>query len=503
MSTYDVVVIGAGHNGLICAAYLANSGLRTLVLEARESVGGCASTVEAIGARVNICNCDHLMVRATPIIDELDLANCGLRYLDVDPALLALTWDGDAPWFLFRDPERTVQGLQRAYPRAAAAYRAYLADALPAARLVASLAGARPDLRSVLPKVLAGGSRAARRVARWCRMSALDVLGRYFEDEAVILPALITGPTVWGLDPDQPGTGLAGLGYALRHVLQVGRPVGGSGSLTDAVRSVLEAAGGEVRCRSRVRGLEPRTGGGWRIEVGDEVVVAEAVVGACDPRTIRSDLLGEPGAGPEPDGYESKVDAVLSAPPRYRVLEGVELDGVDPLVPTAVISPTLAELRAACAARTRGEVIERPMLLANVPSALDETMRSPEGGDLLSLEVLWTPYGRVGGWGGDAEPRRWLESYAGLVQPGFLDTVGEWRAMTPPDYEAQFGLRRGYAPSFPGTPLDAVLGRPRPLARYRTEHPGLYLTGAATYPGAGIWGTSGRNAAAVVRADRR
>src|SRR6476619_4380315 len=82
VTDYDAIVIGAGHNGLVCAAYLARAGLQTLLLEARSSVGGCASTVDALGARVNICNCDHVTFRTTPVMDELRLADHGLRYLD-------------------------------------------------------------------------------------------------------------------------------------------------------------------------------------------------------------------------------------------------------------------------------------------------------------------------------------------------------------------------------------------------------------------------------------
>ena len=90
---YGAIVVGAGHNGLICATYLQLAGISTLVVEARDSVGGCASTVDALGgARVNICNCDHTMVRATSIIDELNLTKHGLRYLDVDPAYLSVHW---------------------------------------------------------------------------------------------------------------------------------------------------------------------------------------------------------------------------------------------------------------------------------------------------------------------------------------------------------------------------------------------------------------------------
>ncbi|HKA03482.1 MAG TPA: FAD-dependent oxidoreductase, partial [Acidimicrobiales bacterium] len=98
---HDAIVVGGGHNGLICAAYLARAGLDTLVLEARPGVGGCASTVDALGARVNVCNCDHGVFRSTPIADELELATHGLRYLDVDPAQISLPWGGGPAWPLF------------------------------------------------------------------------------------------------------------------------------------------------------------------------------------------------------------------------------------------------------------------------------------------------------------------------------------------------------------------------------------------------------------------
>jgi beta-carotene ketolase (CrtO type) len=144
-----------------------------------------------------------------------------------------------------------------------------------------------------------------------------------------------------------------------------------------------------------------------------------------------------------------------------------------------------------------GQVLAQPAMLVNVPSLADPTL-APPGRHVLSIEVLLTPYRRPGGWSGCAEPERWLEVFADACEPGFLDTVVDWRAVTPEDYERRFNLPVGHAASFGGGPLAALRHRDPELTRYETIVPGLYLTGASTFPGAGIWGASGRNCAAVV-----
>jgi phytoene dehydrogenase-like protein len=166
-----------------------------------------------------------------------------------------------------------------------------------------------------------------------------------------------------------------------------------------------------------------------------------------------------------------------------------------------LVTPTVDGIAHAHRAGMAGRVATRPIFLVNVPSVADPTMRPPGGGHVFSLEALFTPYALQGGWPGSAEPRRWLEAFATKADTGFLDGVTAMRAMTPDVYERDFSLPRGYAQSFAGGPLAALLGRDPELSRYRTPLSGLYLTGAATFPGAGVWGAPGRNAAGVILAD--
>ena len=250
---------------------------------------------------------------------------------------------------------------------------------------------------------------------------------------------------------------------------------------------------------------------------GDEVLEAPLVVSACDPHTTFLHWLQDPPPAadglldrwrrkPAHEGYESKVDLVVAELPTYTQLDPTLPDrlGFEPLDATAIIAPAVDALAGAHAAMAAGLVADEPMLFANLPSVLDPTLRpsDPPGSHVLSLEVLFTPYHLRGGWASTTEPERWLEVYARRVQPGFLDGVLRHRVMCPETYERDFNLAKGYATSFAGGPLAALRGQDRELTRYETPIRGLYLTGAATFPGAGVWGASGRNAARVILAGR-
>ncbi|MDJ0767298.1 MAG: NAD(P)/FAD-dependent oxidoreductase [Ilumatobacter sp.] len=516
MTDATVLVVGGGHNGLICGAYLARAGVDTVLVEARPDVGGCASTVHDLDARFNICNCDHTMVRGMPIIDELDLTAYGLRYLESEVSAVHQFHDGTEPWLFFHDVERHLDALHQTHPSQVAGYRRYLDDALPVARLALEMARTTPSTGRMLRRVAAHRAAGAARLLDWSRRSVIDVMAEYFDDWHLPLPGISTGPTVWGAPPTAPGTGTAAALYATRHLLKTGRPAGGSGALTDATRASFEAAGGRVRCDSRVSALMVSDGAvlGVQLESGERLT-ADVVVAACDPHRVFVDWIDDPPpaarrlvddwrARPVQDGYESKIDAVLTRLPRFAVADRLDAvaPGADLLAPTSVISPSLEQLAEAHELRAAGRVAPAPTMLVNVPTVLDADMQVREGEHVLSLEVLFTPYALEGGWAGSSEPERWLAVLDTFYEPGTLE-IDRWRAMTPDRYEREFSMHRGHTPSFAAAPLVTLLGRQRETTRHRTPIDGLYLSGAGTFPGAGVFGAPGRNAADAVLADLR
>lgn len=511
----DVIVIGAGHNGLIAASYLARAGRSVTLLEARESVGGCSSTVGFGGAKVNICNCDHITFRTTPVMEELDLVKHGLHYLEVEPNQVNIPWSGGPAWPITKSVEQTLDGLSLTYPHQVDAYREYAKAAVPVAQLVLDAAAAGPERHRLVSTVLSRGGRGARRLLQWSRMSAADVMRQFFDDESVYAPALATGPVVWGLSPELPGTGLGALTFAFRHVASVGRPRGGSGMLSEALLRSFLAFGGHLRTstpaaaivveRGRVRGVRTADG---------HLLSAPIVVSAADPRRTFLDWLENPptGAGPtierwrnqsHQQGYESKIDGIIHEIPQYRQVDQSTFDklGLNPAVASTMIVPSVSDMHRAFLDIGAGRVANDPIFFANIPTVLDPTM-APNGQHVFSLEALFTPYAIHGGWPNSPEPRRWLDRFSSLLANDPLRSMTEWRAMTPDVYESDFHMPEGHATSFAGGPLAALSGKPRELVRYETAIPGLFLCGAATFPGAGIWGASGRHCASrILRRD--
>ena len=508
----EAIVVGGGHNGLICAAYLARSGMKTILLEARETVGGCASTVSDLGAKFNICACDHSLIRAMPLLEELDLFENGLDYLEPEATYVNSFHDGQHPWVSFHSTARTLEGLAKTHPDQVENYKNYLKDALPVAEFAIEIAKSGASPRQFLSKALDANISVARRLLSWSRASALDILENYFTDWRLVMPAISTGPTVWGAPPEAPGTGLGAVVYATRHLIASGRPRGGSGSLPNSVLRSFEASNGDVRTNAAVNGLLVEKGRivGVRM-VNGGTLTAPIVVAACDPHRVFVEWLDDvPKSAnrlvrnwkklPVPEGYESKLDGVIREKPEYQFMSSLQniFRDVELEEATTIISPTLEELGQAHEMRRRGEVAEKPTMLASIPSLLDPKMKADNGFHTFSLEVLFTPYSLNEGWSHSGEPERWLSVWGQLMTGNFLETVTEWRAMTPDVYERDFHMHKGHSPAYASSPLATLIGRQRELSRYKTPVSGLFVTGAATFPGAGIFGAPGRNTATTV-----
>lgn len=279
--------------------------------------------------------------------------------------------------------------------------------------------------------------------------------------------------------------------------------------MAETLAERLRILGGTIRTSSPVdRILVEDSSVRGVVLVDGEEIRSRIVVSAADPRRTFLEWLKEPPRRakrlvarwrnqPHQHGYESKIDAVIGTLPEYRQVDIDLFDqmGSTPQGASTMITPSLTEMHEAFLALDRGEVAPRPVMFANVPSHHDPSMLLGSSGHVFSLETLFTPYTLRGGWKSSQEPRRWLELHDSLLTKSLLTETSTWRAMTPDLYESEFHLPLGHATSFAGGPIAAFRGSPSELTRYRTPIGGLYLCGAATFPGAGIWGASGRHCA--------
>ncbi|MEY4340460.1 MAG: putative beta-carotene ketolase, partial [Actinomycetota bacterium] len=443
----------------------------------------------------------------TPIAEELRLAEHGLSYRNLEPSQVNMAWSGGGAWASHHSVEATIDSIARNHPGEVDGYRRYLKAAMPAARLILQAANEPPSATGLIARTLRAKGRGASTLLRWSRKSAAEVMRHYFSTDALQAPALLVGPMVWGISPEFAGSGLGALTYAFRHVATVGRPVGGSGMVPLSILRAFEQAGGTLRTSTKVATITCEGSGVRGVMLADGTeITAPVVVSACNPHDTFLNWLRNPppqardlvrrwGSIPHADGYESKIDAVTTAVPQLPAAAAAGLAG--DIASTFAIAPSLADMHRGYQLMSSGGVLERPGFVANTPS-VDDSSLAPPGQHVFSLEALFTPYAHPGGWASSHEPRRWLELFGTLAAPGFLDSIVEWRAVTPDRYEADFHLPHGHATSFAGGPL-AAMRNPNPeLTRYETAVNGLYLTGAATFPGAGVWGASGRNAATVV-----
>ncbi len=507
---HDVVIVGAGHNGLVCAAYLARAGLSVLVLERSDRIGGACVTEELFpGFRISTASYS-LSLFLPEIVSDLGLE------LDVrpkDPELFAPFPDGGG-LLLWRDPAKRKEAVARINPADAEALGRFDALFDEAARRIQPFMFFPATRRQVRRGFR--GSEIDKLFARTIDGSIADLCEEHFESELMQGVMASQGIIGTAAGPRTPGTAYIYLhhafGRAAGEMGSWGFIRGGMGALTSALADVVHAAGGEIRTQAEV--AEVLSSGARRatgvVLASGEEIEANAVISNADPKRTISlvdhtllspefvqdvELLPTPGTVVKVNSALSGIPAFPGMSPRGEI--GPEHMG------TITISPSIDYLEAASRAASEGNPSENMFIEAWIQTATEPDL-APEGKHTLSIFAQYAPYElATGTWGerrdeiGDTVLNT-LESYA----PGLTKLVEDRLVLGPPDLEERFGLTGGQI--FHGEILPEWLFGRRPSigwARYRTPLPGLYMCGSGTHPGGGVCGAPGRNAARALMED--
>jgi len=513
----DAIVIGGGHNGLTCAAYLARAGKRVTVLESLPTVGGyCTSEATVAGAPgflMNTGGIDHIFTNIGPsVVDELQLARHGLRYIDIDPLASYLGPDGGClP--LWRDLDRACAEVARFSRRDADRYREFvtaLADAVDV--LTPYLMGHPTRVRA--GDVLTVLRRAARHrrslvpAVRILMSSASAALDEWFETEE-IKSAIIAYTSFTTTPIDMPGLGLCLI--PIQHRWGLRRPVGGSGAFTRALTDTVRAAGGEVRTNAAVREVTVRDGRAEAVVLeSGETLHAEHIVGALDPTTLLTKLLAPAHlpaktraelSGMQVGGHNLgafKVDIALSGRPRFP-----RHGGGDQAVVAQAMLANIEAVKAATRQAMSGELPDEPPVTLWTPTVFDRDL-VPAGstGDSLYLYPIATPVTLSGGRDWQTEKQGYLDRCLDVVEryaPGTRDLIIGTNIRCPEDFPSHNGN------IYHVDMLLSQMGpwRPTPsLSGYRTPVEGLWHTAAGAHPVGGLSGWSGRTTArTILKAD--
>ncbi|MGD8867361.1 MAG: NAD(P)/FAD-dependent oxidoreductase [Gemmatimonadales bacterium] len=534
---YDVIVIGAGHNGLVTAAYLARAGLRVLALERRDAVGGAALTrevfpgfrFESAAHRVNWL---HPML-ARDLRSALDRAEAGglsqtygrAELVDSDPTVFTPLADG-RHLTLWREPARSIEAVRRFSEADAENWNAFAALVSKACGLLGELyQDAPPDVLSrkgsELWELLRLG-RAFRRlgkremmeVTRILPMTIRELLDEWFETD--VLKGTLGAAGITGLSQGPMGGGTA-LMFLHQHVgaaqgvfrgFQLVR--GGIGNLINALEAFALESGAEIRKNAAVERIAVKEGRAVAVVLADgNELAARRIVSSLDPKRTFLQLLDPTTLDPNflhavrnvrMKGVCAKVNLALSELPDFSCLpgDGPHLRGL------ISVSPNLRYLERAYDDAKYGRISAEPYLEAFIPSLHDAGM-APPGQHVMSILAQYAPYHLKSGAWDDAMRTELGDSVVktlAVYAPNIETAILHRQVFSPLDLEAEFGLTEGNIYHGEMTLDQLFVMRPVPgWARYRTPIANLFLCGAGAHPGGGVTGAPGFNAARQILKD--
>ncbi|MCU0534149.1 MAG: NAD(P)/FAD-dependent oxidoreductase [Hydrococcus sp. Prado102] len=539
MQEYDIVIIGAGHNALVCAAYLLKAGYTVLLLEKRPLPGGGATTEElmpdaAPGFKFNPCAIDHLFIHLGPVVEELNLAKYGLKYLFCDPVVFCPHPDGK--YFLaHRSLEKTCAEIARYSSRDAQKYAEFINfwkrvvgaltpvfNAPP--KSVIDIAGNydRAKLQDLLS--LMGPPDRLLDFFRTLFTSSMDMLEEYFDEEFLKAPLARLAAEL-STPPSQKTNAIGAMMMSMRHEPGMARPQGGTGALTQALVNLVKDLGGTIATEQTVQRvlLDDRRAVGVRVANGQEYRAKQGVISSIDAKRLFLQLMdaGDVDAADRQlrdrlsrricmhNEAIMKIDCALSELPRFQGYNHRD----EYLIGSVLIADSVAQVELAHTDPNIGRIpLEDPSMYLVVPSVLDPSL-APEGKHTLWIEYF-VPYQIAKAQGTGMKGTGWTEDLKNKVADRVLDKLAEYapnvkdsiiarHVESPPELEERLGVLKGNYYHLDMTFDQMVFFRPLPeLANYKTPIERLYLTGAGTHPGGSISGMPGRNCARVFLGDR-
>jgi len=509
---YDVVIVGAGHNGLVAGTYLAKAGRRVLIVERAAKLGGMTSSgfliPQAPQHMVTPCAVELIFIRATGLIEEFDLPRHGLQWVDPDPSYVYLHPDGTSI-AVFRDPRRTAEDMARlsradgeAYLRFAKLLDALVDIGLPVMRNDPGRWKLR-DLSKMIGALIRN-RRLKNELTALTSGTADQIACEWFEHPAAI--ALLLGIAAGAGPIDDDGNAAAYMIFGMLHRVGVGKPIGSMQSFANALGSCFKSCGGGLLLNAPVAEILIEDGKtrGVRLEDG-RIIKAGAVLATCDPRTAFQ--LATP-AGIErrmrvrmehaPAGRANVVpflaNIAMAAPLRLRRHQELRRDGAD-LDKAVGLIGTAEEVRESFASAKRGDIPARHAVSVTPLSNSDPT-QAPAGQSLAYIYLPAAPVAARDGW--DAARASVMKSVLAQLSEfyeGFDSEIGRF-VEAPPDRAARLNVTNGcvthidFAASRSGSKRPAFgLGGPEPIV------PGFFLGGAGIHPGGGVSGLPGKIAA--------
>ncbi|MEA3178796.1 MAG: hypothetical protein QOI59_2319 [Gammaproteobacteria bacterium] len=510
---YDVVIVGAGHNGLVAGCYLARAGYRVAIVERSAKVGGMTSSgfliPEAPRHMVTPCAVELIFLRFTGIIEEFDLARHGLRTVDPDPSYAYLHPDGSSI-AIFRDPRRTAEDMSRLSRADGKAYLEFanlLAALADFGRLIMERDPGRPWSPRALVAMIRAGIRNRRLRSELENLAAGtsdQIACEWFEHPASI--GLLTGIAAGAGPLDEDGNATAYMIFAMLHSVGVGKPIGSMQSLANALAAAYEERGGTVLLNSPVAEIliENGTARGVRIEDG-RVIRAGVVIATPDPKTAFN--MVTPGTIDRrltvrvehaPTGRANVLpflaNVALSGPLRLKKHQQMRHDGAD-LNKACGLIGTPEEVRRSFDFARRGELPDR-VAVSVTPLSNSDPTQAPDGQSLAYLYLPAAPVVARDGWD-ELKPRvmRSLLAQVGEFYEGFDSELGRF-VETPSDRAQRLNVTRGCVTHIDFGALRS--GNKRPaygLGGAAPVVPGFFLGGAGIHPGGGVTGLPGRIAA--------